>query len=348
MSVANGFNRVEARRRRRCRRCAANVTTALRVLTRPARIRHARAPMPLRAARRWRLLLRIAVAVFLLLAWTLDAAAIRGVGHLPRWIMSFSTTSPILASRAGSSGRSVCLFLALAALPPALAPISQRVLAAIMVRVGFLFAAIAVPSLFVTIVKRMIGRARPNVGGSLDPSLFSPFEWARGLCRHAVRPCHHGVRRAGGLRHAVAARPHGTADLCAVDRGEPRGGDAHYPTDVWPARWSGWRRDDGAALFRAAPAWFCDRAGRHVHQYPGPSLRRIKAVAREPACPIRHRRHDDNPIRRCPSWCRSATRPAISRRWSRKSPPRSMASGRSRSSTSMTARPTRPRPSSRG
>jgi membrane-associated PAP2 superfamily phosphatase len=58
-----------------------------------------------------------------------------------------------------------------------LTPFSQRVLATVMVRVGFLFTAIAVPSLLVTIVKRMIGRARPYVGGSLDPLLFDPFKW---------------------------------------------------------------------------------------------------------------------------------------------------------------------------
>jgi len=46
-----------------------------------------------------------------------------------------------------------------------------------MVRVGFLFAAIAVPGLFVTIVKHVIGRARPMVGGHIDPFLFSPFSW---------------------------------------------------------------------------------------------------------------------------------------------------------------------------
>ena len=41
---------------------------------------------------------------------------------------------------------------------------------------GF-FLPIAVPGLFVSIVKRMIGRARPMVGGHLDPFLFSPFKW---------------------------------------------------------------------------------------------------------------------------------------------------------------------------
>ena len=38
--------------------------------------------------------------------------------------------------------------------------------------------AIALPGLFSSIVKNMIGRARPGVGGSLNPSLFDPFHWA--------------------------------------------------------------------------------------------------------------------------------------------------------------------------
>jgi hypothetical protein len=42
---------------------------------------------------------------------------------------------------------------------------------------GFLFVAIAVPSLFATIVKRMIGRARPYVGAHDDPFAYMPFIW---------------------------------------------------------------------------------------------------------------------------------------------------------------------------
>ena len=54
---------------------------------------------------------------------------------------------------------------------------SRRVLAAFTVRLGFVFAAIALPGLFVTVVKRLIGRARPFVGGDADPFLYLPFGW---------------------------------------------------------------------------------------------------------------------------------------------------------------------------
>ena len=106
-----------------------------------------------------------------------DAAVTRSVAHLPRWVVSaFHEITEF-----GKSGWFLwplgVLFLVLAALPPVLTPFSQRVLATVMVRVGFLFTAITVPSLFVTIVKRLIGRARPYVGGSLDPLLFDPFKW---------------------------------------------------------------------------------------------------------------------------------------------------------------------------
>jgi len=40
-----------------------------------------------------------------------------------------------------------------------------------------LFLAIGLPGLFVTIVKRLIGRARPYVGGHEDPFAYNPFIW---------------------------------------------------------------------------------------------------------------------------------------------------------------------------
>ena len=59
-----------------------------------------------------------------------------------------------------------------------------------MVRIGFLFLAIGAPGLFVTIVKRMIGRARPLVIGVLDPSVFVPFKWTPAMqaCRPGTPP----------------------------------------------------------------------------------------------------------------------------------------------------------------
>ena len=60
---------------------------------------------------------------------------------------------------------------------PAMAHADRLVLAVIGFRAGFLFLAIALPSLFVTIVKRMIGRARPLVGEQIDPLLFQQWVW---------------------------------------------------------------------------------------------------------------------------------------------------------------------------
>ena len=55
--------------------------------------------------------------------------------------------------------------------------LTQGVLVTLAARFGFLFLAIGVPGLFVTIVKRAIGRARPYVGGHDDPFSYAPFVW---------------------------------------------------------------------------------------------------------------------------------------------------------------------------
>ena len=277
MSLANGFNRVEGETATLLRRCAANVTTALGVLTRPARIRLSRSySLPMLS-----IVAAIAIAVFLLLAWTLDAAASRGAGHLPRWIIDlFDDITDF-----GKSGWFLwplgLLFIALAALPRTLAPISQRVLAAVMVRVGFLFTAIAVPSLFVTIVKRMIGRARPNVGGSLDPFLFSPFKWE---AAYAGMPSGHATTAFAVLVAFGTLWPRARtalliyAVLIAISRVVVT---AHYPTDVLAGALVG---AVGAMMVRRYFALrrlgFSIGPGGDLHQLPGPSLRRIKAVAR--------------------------------------------------------------------
>jgi membrane-associated phospholipid phosphatase len=70
------------------------------------------------------------------------------------------------------------ILLCLAAVTsPRLTRLTQGVLAMLTVRFGFLFLAIGVPGLFVTIVKRLIGRARPYVGTHDDPFAYMPFIW---------------------------------------------------------------------------------------------------------------------------------------------------------------------------
>lgn len=277
MSLANGVNRMDGASP--LRRCAANVVTALNVLTRPRRIWLTRAdgyslPMLAVAA-------GVAIAVFLLLAWSIDAAASRGAGGLPRWIIDvFDDITDF-----GKSGWFLwplgLLFLALAALPPVLTPVSQRVLAAVMVRVGFLFTAIAVPSLFVTIVKRIIGRARPNVGGSLDPFLFSPFRWE---AAYAGMPSGHATTAFAVLVAFGTLWPRARtavliyAVLIAISRVVVT---AHYPTDVLAGALVG---AGGAMMVRRYFALrrlgFSIGPDGAIRQLPGPSLRRIKAVAR--------------------------------------------------------------------
>jgi undecaprenyl-diphosphatase len=279
MSLANGFNRMEGTTGTLLRRCLANVGTALNVLARPARIRLPRSnaySLPALGVAAG-----IAIVAFLFLAWALDGAASRGAGRLPHWIVGlFHDITDF-----GKSGWFLwplgLLFLALAALPPVLTPLSQRVLAAVMVRVGFLFTAIAVPGLFVSIVKRIIGRARPNVGGSLDPFLFSPFRWE---AAYASMPSGHATTAFAVLVAFGTLWPRARTALLiyAVLIGISRVVvTAHYPTDVLAGALVG---AVGAMMVRRYFALrrlgFSIGPGGEVRQLPGPSLRRIKAVAR--------------------------------------------------------------------
>lgn len=277
MSVANGLNRAEGEAVSALRRCAANIVTAVSLLGRPMRV-HARLHL---LAPRVAIAAIVATAAFLFLMMTIDAAAIRGVSHVPRWIVSaFDDITDF-----GKSGWFLwplgLLFIALAALPPVLTPFSRRILATIMVRVGFLFTAIAVPGLFVTIIKRMIGRARPMVGGSLDPFLFSPFAWS---AAYAGLPSGHVTTAFAALVAFGTLWPRARtvlliyALLIAMSRVMVT---AHYPTDVLAGAMVG---ITGAAMVRRYFAQrrlgFAIEENGTIHQYPGPSLRRIKAVAR--------------------------------------------------------------------
>jgi len=279
MSVANGFNRIDGETAATLRRCAANVMTAIALLMRPARV-PALPRWPF-AAREVAIAVGIGLAIILFLMVTIDAAAIRGVGYLPRWVVSaFDDITDY-----GKSGWFLwplgLLFVGLAALPPMLTGFSQRVLAAIMVRIGFLFTAIAVPSLFVTIVKRMIGRARPLVGGSLDPFLFSPFVWR---VEYAGMPSGHATTAFAALVAFGTLWPRARtawliyALLIAASRVVVT---AHYPSDVVAGAMVGIA---GAVLVRHYFAQrrlgFAVGPDGAIHQYAVPSLRRIKAVAR--------------------------------------------------------------------
>jgi undecaprenyl-diphosphatase len=261
------------------RRCLANIGVALAVLARPVRI-DPKTPWLL-PPRQLAVAAVIAVVIFVLGMLFVDAPAIRAVQHLPHWAHSFFDGITDYGKSAWFLWPLGILFVVLAALPPIASRVQQRVLAAVMVRVGFLFTAIAIPGLFDTIIKRLIGRARPFVGGPLDPTLFHLFVWRPD---YASLPSGHATNVFAVLVAFASLWPRTRtyfliyAILIIISRVVVT---AHYPTDVLTGAVVG---TVGALMVRR---WFAmRRLGFSYgpegvpHLYPGPSLRRIKAVAR--------------------------------------------------------------------
>jgi len=265
------------------RRCVVNVVTALKILARPAKTHSPQSwskPWPL-PPQQFAIAAVVTLAVFLLGMLFIDAAAIKAVAHLPRWLVWFFD----VITDFGKSGWFLwplgILFLGLAALP-GLSRMSQLVLAAVMVRVGFLFAAIAVPGIFTNIVKHIFGRARPGVGGSIDPSLFSPVSWP---AAYASLPSGHATTAFSVLVIFGWLWPRARtilliyALLIAASRIVVT---AHYPTDVATGALVGVL---GAVMVRRFFALrglgFSVGPDGALRQLPGPSFKRIKSVARE-------------------------------------------------------------------
>lgn len=262
------------------RRCALNVVASFRRLTRPVDW-HRTFPW-VREPRQVLIGAAIVVAALLIGMLLVDAGATRAVRHFPNWLVSFLNFLTDFGKSAWFLWPLGLLYLALAALPPVLRPMSQAVLAAIMVRVGFLFAAIGLPGLFASIVKNMIGRARPGVPGRIDPFVFDPFHWAPA---YAGMPSGHATTAFAVLAAVGTLWPRARtivlvyAVVIVISRVVLQ---AHFVTDTLAGAVVG---IVGVVLVRR---WFAaERLGfgigpdGQVHQYPGPSIRRIKAVARE-------------------------------------------------------------------
>jgi membrane-associated phospholipid phosphatase len=260
------------------RRCAGNVAAALAAVVRPPRIhpQHAWMPSPQKSA----IAAAIVVAVFFICLVFIDAAAAKAVQRLPRWVPWFFDQ----ITDYGKSGWFLwplgVLFLVLAVLPR-LSRVADRVLTTVMVRVGFLFLAIALPGVFTNIVKHIFGRARPGVGGSIDPYLFNPFSWP---AAYASLPSGHATTAFSVLVAIGTFWPRARTVLwiyALLIMASRVAVQAHYPSDVFAGAVEG---AVGAMMVRRYFALrrlgFSISPASDVHAFPSPSLRRIKSVAR--------------------------------------------------------------------
>ena len=217
-------------------------------------------------------LIAIVASMFLV-----DRAAADWARHLPEGF----THAFDQISNAGLSGwflvplGIVILYLA-AVTSPSLPRQTQGVLAALVARFLFLFWAIAAPGLFATIVKRLIGRARPYMDVHGNPFTYMPFAWRP---EYASLPSGHAAT-AASVAIAFGAlwpRLRPVAWLYALVIMFARVVVlAHHPSDVIAGALVG---IVGAALVRR---WFAARrlvfCAHNLTPYAGPSRRRIDAA----------------------------------------------------------------------
>jgi undecaprenyl-diphosphatase len=156
--------------------------------------------------------------------------------------------------------------------------------ASLATRAMFLFMAIALPGIAVNILKGIIGRARPFVGGAADPYLFSPWTWGHA---YASFPSGH-TTAAASVAVAFGAlwprlRPALWVYVLAilVSRVVVT---AHHPSDVL-----------AGAVFGAVGAWLVRRfyaarglgfaiaADGRIYPMAGPSMARIGAAIKRVA-----------------------------------------------------------------
>ena len=220
-----------------------------------------------------------AVAVIIASMFLLDARASEWARQLPPWtadlcdqISNFALSSRFLYPLA-------FFLLVLAAVTKRSLPRGTRgVLEIFAARAGFLFMAIGLPSLFDTVVKRFIGRARPYIGAHDDPFAYMPFIWR---ADYASMPSGHATTAAAAAIAigAIWPRARPVVWLYALLIMSARVIlNVHHPSDVIAGALVG---VVGALMVRR---YFAVRRlvffAHDLRALPGPSWLRVKAAAR--------------------------------------------------------------------
>jgi len=168
----------------------------------------------------------------------------------------------------------LCLVVLAALTSPALTQMTRGVLAALVVRFGFVFVAVGLTGLTATTLKRLIGRVRPSARGAFA---FEPFSWRPD---YASLPSGHSVTAFSVLVALGFLFPRLRpllwiyAVTIAISRIVV---SAHFPSDVIVGAAFGAL---GAMLVREWFAsrrlgFFVDMEGV-VHAFPGPSFTRAR------------------------------------------------------------------------
>jgi membrane-associated phospholipid phosphatase len=278
MSVTGASDDAWHRLAKGARQFASIIVTWIAVLLRPACTR-----LPALAFIKERQCVRVgAVAAVIIVALSMrwaDEPLIQSAERLPSAIQdAYQAITDF-----GRSGwvlwpTGILILITAAATMRAPTRMAQLVLATLAVRFGFVFLAVGIPGLLVTIVKRWIGRFRPSQSG---PFVYRPFSWDPA---YASLPSGHSAAVFSALIAigAIFPRARPVLWIYAVTIAMSRVIiSAHYPSDVIAGAVVG---AIGAILVRE---WFAARrlgfavdANGQVRMLPGPSLKRIKKVAR--------------------------------------------------------------------
>jgi undecaprenyl-diphosphatase len=259
-------------------------TSAAQLVRRPSHSRRAEAAR--RSARHVLLLATILGAAIVALMYVLDTTEIglmppRGTASLwpVRILTDFGKSTYVLWLLAG-------MLFALALMTPRWRGTSRSLLLGLGTRLQFVFFAVLVPVLAGEVIKWIVGRGRPFVGGEANAFNFAHFA---GTEAYASLPSGHAVT-SFALSFAVSAVwPQARAAmivyaiLIAISRLVLL---AHHPSDVVAGALIG---VVGAMLvrywFAARRLGFAIRRDGAIVPLAGPSLGHLKGVAREPSGP---------------------------------------------------------------